>query len=55
MNNKNTFDSFIKNKILPLESLKKISSENKKNKKIIHCHGTFDLLHTRSLQTFSRF
>ena len=46
MKNKNTFDSFIKKKILTLESLKKISSENKKNKKkIIHCHGTFDLLH----------
>ena len=35
MKNKNTFDSFIKKKILTLESLKKISSENKKNKKKI--------------------
>ena len=53
MNNKNTFDSFIKNKILPLESLKKISSENKKNKKkIIHCHGTFDLLHAGHYRHF---
>ncbi len=53
MKNKNTFDSFIKKKILTLESLKKTSSENKKNKKkIIHCHGTFDLLHAGHYRHF---
>ena len=53
MNSKSTFENFIKKKILSLDSLRKISSDNKKNKKkIIQCHGTFDLLHAGHYRHF---
>ena len=43
----------IHQKILNLEQLKKkISSEKKKGKKIVHCHGVFDLLHVGHIKHF---
>ena len=53
MVNTNTFESFIKKKIYSLDSLNEIS-KNKKNKKkkIILCHGTFDLLHAGHFRHF---
>ncbi len=40
-------------KILKVEQLiKKIKSEKKKNKKIIHCHGVFDLIHVGHIKHF---
>ena len=42
-------------KILTLESLKKIILRNKsKNKKIVLCHGTFDLLHIGHIKHFNQ-
>ena len=42
-----------KNKIFTLEQLKhKILSERKKNKKIVHCHGVFDVLHFGHIKHF---
>ena len=43
----------IHQKILNLEELKKkISAEKKKGKKIVHCHGVFDLLHVGHIKHF---
>ena len=40
-------------KILAIESLKKIVSKDKaKGKKIVLCHGTFDLLHIGHIRHF---
>jgi len=40
-------------KIKTLGELKKILIEHKKqNKKIVHCHGVFDLIHPGHLQYF---
>jgi len=40
-------------KIFNLEELKKkISAEKKKGKKIVHCHGVFDLLHVGHIKHF---
>ena len=51
--NKNTFESFIKNKICSIDLLEKISKSKKNNKnKIILCHGTFDLLHAGHFRHF---
>ena len=53
MKNKNTFESFIKNKICSIDLLEKISKTKKNNKnKIILCHGTFDLLHAGHFRHF---
>ena len=53
MNSKNTFESFIKQKIYDMRSLNKICIElKKKEKKIILCHGTFDLLHAGHFRHF---
>ena len=41
-------------KIVKLEALKKISFDLKKEgKRIIHCHGVFDLLHIGHIKHFS--
>ena len=32
--------------------IKKIKLEKKKNKKIIHCHGVFDLVHAGHIKHF---
>ena len=43
----------IHQKILNLEELKKkISAEKKRGKKIVHCHGVFDLLHVGHIKHF---
>jgi len=43
----------IHQKILNIEQLKKkISVEKKKGKKIVHCHGVFDLLHVGHIKHF---
>lgn len=43
----------IKNKIFNLEQIKKkIQIEKNKNKKIIHCHGVFDVLHFGHIKHF---
>ncbi len=53
MNSKNTFENFIKKKIYPLDQLNEISvNKTKNNKKIILCHGTFDLLHAGHFRHF---
>ena len=40
-------------KIFQINQLtKKIKLKNKKNKKIIHCHGVFDLLHVGHIKHF---
>ena len=50
---KNTFENFIKKKIYSLDSLEKISKNKRINKKkIILCHGTFDLLHAGHFRHF---
>ena len=53
MNKTSTFDTYIKKKILDLSLLKEISQNLKsKKKKIIHCHGTFDLIHAGHYRHF---
>jgi len=53
MNKTSTFDTYIKKKILDLSSLKEISQNlRSKKKKIIHCHGTFDLIHAGHYRHF---
>ena len=53
MNTKSTFDNFIKKKIQDINSLQKIANDLKKRKKkIILCHGTFDLLHAGHFRHF---
>ena len=53
MNSKNTFENFIKKKIYPLDQLNEISvNKTKNNKKIILCHGTFDLFMQGILDIF---
>ena len=53
MVNKNTFENFIKKKIYTIDLLEKISKKEKINKrKIILCHGTFDLLHAGHFRHF---
>ena len=53
MNSKNTLENFIKKKIYPLDQLNEISvNKTKNNKKIILCHGTFDLLHAGHFRHF---
>ncbi len=53
MKNKNTFDNFIKRKIYDINLLNKISRDLKeRKKKIILCHGTFDLLHAGHFRHF---
>ena len=50
---KNTFENFIKKKIQTVDSLCEISKNKKKNnKKIVLCHGTFDLLHAGHFRHF---
>ena len=45
----------IKNKLLNLEQIKKrIQIEKDKNKKIILCHGVFDVLHFGHIKHFRR-
>ena len=53
MKKKYTYEKFIKSKICDLESIKKNSAKLKaKGKKIILCHGTFDLLHAGHFRHF---
>jgi len=43
----------MKRKIVTLEELSKISEEYKKNgKSIVHCHGSYDVLHTGHIHHF---
>jgi bifunctional ADP-heptose synthase (sugar kinase/adenylyltransferase) len=45
----------MKNKIVSLKELGEISSSLKKGgKKIVHCHGVFDLLHPGHLNTLKQ-
>ena len=44
----------MKQKIFSLETLNKLlSKEKNKRKKIIHCHGVFDLLHIGHIKHFT--
>ena len=53
MKNKNTFENFIQKKIQTVDSLSEISRNKKiNNKKIVLCHGTFDLLHAGHFRHF---
>ena len=53
MKNKNTFENFIQKKIQTVDSLGEISRNKKiNNKKIVLCHGTFDLLHAGHFRHF---
>ncbi len=53
MKTKNTFDNFIKKKIFDINSLNKIVKDLRgRQKKIILCHGTFDLLHAGHYRHF---
>ena len=53
MKNKNTFENFIQKKIQTVDSLSEISRNKKINKKkIVLCHGTFDLLHAGHFRHF---
>ena len=52
---KNTFENFIK-KTYSIDSLEKISKNKRINKKkIILCHGIFDLLHAGHFPDIFRF
>ena len=43
----------MKNKIVKLEALKKLIDQlRKKNKKIVHCHGVFDIVHIGHIKHF---
>ena len=45
----------MKNKIIKIENLKNIISQLKsKNKKIIHCHGLFDIVHIGHIKHFKK-
>ena len=53
MKNKSTFENFIQKKIQTVDSLSEISRNKKiNNKKIVLCHGTFDLLHAGHFRHF---
>ena len=46
----------MKKKIFPLDRLRSIfTKEKNKGKKIVHCHGVFDLLHIGHIKHFEEF